>query len=217
MNPPHQITENGFTFELGTLHDNRVNYNFDRIKVYLNFKGKQLFGQHFNLDPADDKVLLMLCAYFLQDHQLCKKLEIDPKKGLLLSGPVGCGKTSLMKLFTFLSPKQPYLVVPARKIALDFPLEGFAVLEKYGNHKSYCLDDLGIEPITRYFGTECNTIAEVLLSRYDLFVETGLKTHATTNLNAKELEDRYGNRVRSRMRAMFNLIAFSASGNDKRK
>jgi DNA replication protein DnaC len=42
-------------------------------------------------------------------------------------------------------------------------------------------------------------------------------THATTNLSAEELEKLYGNRVRSRMREMFNLIAFGADVADKRK
>ena len=41
-------------------------------------------------------------------------------------------------------------------------------------------------------------------------------THATTNLNAQELEERYGNRVRSRMRQLFNLIAFDKESTDKR-
>ena len=41
--------------------------------------------------------------------------------------------------------------------------------------------------------------------------------HATTNLNAHELEDLYGNRVRSRMRQLFNLIAFDKESTDKRK
>ncbi|HCO82830.1 MAG TPA: ATPase, partial [Arenibacter sp.] len=44
-----------------------------------------------------------------------------------------------------------------------------------------------------------------------------VKTHATTNLNAEELEELYGNRVRSRMRDIFNLIAFDKNTNDKRK
>ena len=42
-------------------------------------------------------------------------------------------------------------------------------------------------------------------------------THATTNLSASELESYYGNRVRSRMREMFNLIAFDSAAKDKRK
>ena len=43
-----------------------------------------------------------------------------------------------------------------------------------------------------------------------------IKTHATTNLNAQEMEERYGNRVRSRMRELFNLIAFDKESRDKR-
>ena len=60
-------------------------------------------------------------------------------------------------------------------------------------------------------------MGEILLSRYDLFQKNKIKTHATTNLNAQELEDRYGNRVRSRMRQLFNLIAFDKESIDKRK
>ena len=66
------------------------------------------------------------------------------------------------------------------------------------------------------FGKDCNVMGEILLSRYDLFLSHKTKTHATTNLNAKELEERYGNRVRSRMRQLFNLIAFDKSSRDKR-
>ncbi|NEW80122.1 MAG: ATPase, partial [Gelidibacter sp.] len=43
------------------------------------------------------------------------------------------------------------------------------------------------------------------------------KTHITTNLNAEELETRYGSRVRSRLREMFNLIGFDESTKDKRQ
>jgi hypothetical protein len=49
-----------------------------------------------------------------------------------------------------------------------------------------------------------------------LFLHSKIKTHATTNLNAQELEDLYGNRVRSRMRQLFNLIAFDEKSTDKR-
>ena len=68
----------------------------------------------------------------------------------------------------------------------------------------------------KYYGNECNTVAEILLQRYDLQIMEGTVTHATTNLNADELEELYGNRVRSRLRSMFNLIAFPASIKDKR-
>jgi DNA replication protein DnaC len=60
-------------------------------------------------------------------------------------------------------------------------------------------------------------MAEILLSRYDLFTTHNLTTHLTTNLSASEIENTYGNRVRSRMRTMFNLIAFDRNSEDKRK
>tara|TARA_R110001592_G_scaffold77695_6_gene233748 strand:+ start:521 stop:682 length:162 start_codon:yes stop_codon:yes gene_type:complete len=40
---------------------------------------------------------------------------------------------------------------------------------------------------------------------------------ATPNLKAQELKDHYGKRVRSRMRQLFNLIAFDEKSVDKRK
>ncbi len=60
-------------------------------------------------------------------------------------------------------------------------------------------------------------MAEILLSRHDLFVNRKLITHFNYNLSATEIEQLYGNRVRSRMRELFNLIAFGNSMLDKRK
>jgi hypothetical protein len=60
-------------------------------------------------------------------------------------------------------------------------------------------------------------MGEILLSRHELFINYHIKTHGTTNLNAEELEDLYGNRVRSRMRQLFNLVAFDKDTSDKRK
>lgn len=76
------------------------------------------------------------------------------------------------------------------------------------SNKIYCFDALGIE---------YNIIAEVILWQYDLRISKGIVTHATTNLNAEELEKLYGNSVRSRLRSMFNLVAFSKDVGDKRK
>jgi len=59
-------------------------------------------------------------------------------------------------------------------------------------------------------------MAEILLARYDLFTTKGMLTHVTTNLSASELEAIYGNRIRSRMREMFNLVAFDKKAKDKR-
>lgn len=59
-------------------------------------------------------------------------------------------------------------------------------------------------------------MAEILLSRYDIFTAKKIQTHITTNLSASEIENIYGNRVRSRLREMINLIGFERNIMDKR-
>ncbi len=223
MNPtPHIKTEGTSKFQIGEIINNTVQYDFEKIKTYLNIKGHILFGKNFKLYKEDEPLLFKLCCYFIQDHYSCAQMGIDTNKGLLLSGPVGCGKTSLMKLLPYLAPhKTNYEMVPTRNIVFNFNASGYEVLEKYNQTKNYCFDDLGVEPTGSHYAKECNVMGEILLSRYDLFCHPErsrrVLTHITTNLNAQELEKRYGNRVRSRLREMFNLISFDKNSKDKRQ
>lgn len=219
---PHIKIEGTSKFQIGEIRNNTVHYEFEKIKTYLNIKGHLLFGKNFKIYKEDELLLFKLCNYFIQDHYSCAQMGIDTNKGLLLSGPVGCGKTSLMKLLLHLAPhKTNYEFIPSRNIVFNFNAKGYDVLEKYNQTQNYCFDDLGVEPTGIHYAKECNVMGEILLSRYDLFCHPErsrrVLTHITTNLNAQEIENRYGNRVRSRMRTMFNLISFDENSIDKRK
>ena len=217
MDNPSKITEGGVEYSLGKFDGKSILYDFPKILIYLNAKGKLLFGKKFRIYDEDRDILLKLCSYFIKDKENCKSYDIDMDKGILLSGPVGCGKTSLMKLLRHIVPMQrPYEMIPCRNVAFSFNHLGFKTIEDYGNTKFYCFDDLGVETTGRHFGKDCNVMGEILLSRYDLFLKRKIRTHTTTNLNAQELESRYGIRVRSRMRELFNLIAFDKESLDKR-
>lgn len=214
---PHIITEGSSQFKLGELKGNQILYDFDKILLYLDAKGKLLFGKKFKIYKEDRNILYKLCNYQIRDYQTCKKLNIDLKKGILLSGPVGCGKTSLMKLIRHITPHyRAYEMIPTRNVTFAFNHIGYSMIESYGDNRLYCFDDLGVEPTGRFFGKDCNVMGEILLSRHELFLNRNIQTHATTNLNANELEERYGKRVRSRMRQLFNLIAFDKGSKDKR-
>jgi DNA replication protein DnaC len=214
---PHIITEGGLEYQLGELKQDHIHYDFKKILIYLNVKGKLLFGEKFKIYSEDEVILFKLVIYFIQDADYAKRLDLDLQKGILLTGPVGCGKTSLMKLLRHIVPhKKSYKIIPCRNAVFSFNHLGYKTIEDYGNSNFYCFDDLGVEPTGRHYGKDCNVMGEILLSRYDLFLKSKINTHCTTNLNAQELEEKYGNRVRSRMRQMFNLIAFDKDSKDKR-
>ncbi len=129
---------------------------------------------------------------------------------------------SIMRLFE--PAKERFLMKSCRNVSFEFIKDGYDTIHKYSRHsfnkhepQAWCFDDLGTENTLKYYGNECNIMAEILLSRYDLFVSRQLITHLTTNLSASEIEDVYGNRVRSRMREMFNLVSFGENEKDKRK
>lgn len=186
---------------------------------------------HFTVDATNRPILETIMAYFIGDKAICQKLNINLKKGLLLLGPVGCGKTAIMQLFA----PQRFQLIATRDIVRKFIKDGNPVLEQYGaqsfrkKHLGYgsviqydqpitwCFDDLGVEPNTKIYGNSCNVMAEILLDRYDQFLRYGMLTHMTTNLNADTLEQLYGDRVRSRLREMFNLVSFPAEAPDRRK
>lgn len=199
-------------------------YSYTEVIVWLEKKGIELYGNHFKILETDYPIIYKLIAYFLKDEATCFQYGINLNKGILLSGPVGCGKTSLMNLMKYLTPiEHKFFVKPCRDISFEFIQDGYQIIHKYSKGKLYesepktiCFDDLGTENNLKYYGNECNVMAEILLSRYDVFTAKKIQTHITTNLSASEIENLYGNRVRSRLREMINLIGFDVKVIDKR-
>jgi hypothetical protein len=191
---------------------------------FLEKRGKELYGAKFKIHEEDHEIIFKLIVYFIGDKQNAEKLGIDLQKGILLTGPVGCGKTSLMNLMRFIPPpERNHIMKSCRDVSFEFIQEGYEVIWRYSRMsfnnsrpKIYCFDDLGAEQSLKYFGNECNVLGEILLSRYEYFISHDMITHITTNLSASELENIYGNRLRSRLREMFNLVSFSQTSQDKR-
>jgi energy-coupling factor transporter ATP-binding protein EcfA2 len=214
--------------DVAVLKDGFYHFNLPGCFAWLEEAGKLIFGNQFKIYQEDRELIGKLLVYAIGDHESCAKAGISPRKGILLSGPVGCGKSALLSLLDYFFPtEKQYRIKACREISFELEKDGYSVIARYSKGamrnlggqiipQIWCFDDLGIDRSVKYFGTECNVMAEILLSRYDQFVSGGVLTHATTNLSATELEERYGNRVRSRMREMFNLVAFDKKAKDKR-
>jgi energy-coupling factor transporter ATP-binding protein EcfA2 len=199
-------------------------YSFEEVLIAFEKKGKEIFGNHFRVYEYDKDVLLRLFVYFSKDEEMAQKLGISFRKGILLNGKVGCGKTSIMTVFrVFLPYEFRYVIKSCREISFQFSEEGYSIINNYSKViiekpliTNICFDDLGSERSLKHFGSECNVMREIMLSRYDKFITNKIITHLTTNLTSSEIEEYYGKRVRSRMREMFNLISFDENTIDKR-
>ncbi|MEQ8925699.1 MAG: ATPase [Fulvivirga sp.] len=196
---------------------------FSEVTAYLQKFGRQTYGQHFTIIEEDYETIYKLFVYFYQDEEKAEKLNIKLHKGIFLTGPIGCGKTTLMNLLKHIHPPhKQYVMVPTRKIAYEFAEHGIKIFYKYtaqsfraiGSEvqpRAYCFDDLGVETSLPHYGANLNVMAEILLSRYDYYLSHQMLTFVTTNLAANEIENIYGNRVRSRLREMTNLFSFMGS------
>lgn len=202
-------------------------YDYNDLVNQVTIEGKKVYGNNFAIHPPDLPVIHKLLAYVLRDEATAARSGIDLHKGIMLSGRVGCGKTSLVSIMRKLSPDTFKPVIKScREISIEFGKQGYETIARYSANafhpyssipRVYCFDDLGLETTVNYWGDKWNVMVEILLSRYDLFISHKMITHVTTNLNGDELEGIYGNRLRSRMRAMFNLIAFDPDTTDKRR
>ena len=137
-----------------------MNTKFSYLEIisWLEKKGIELYGKKFKILETDNEIIYKLIAYFLKDEQACYQFNIDLEKGILLTGPIGCGKTSLMNLMKYLTATEhKFFVKPCRDISFEFIQDGYQIIHKYSIGKlyqseprTYCFDDLGTENNLKY-------------------------------------------------------------------
>lgn len=199
-----------------------------------------LFGQCPSTEPADESIrpeCFRKCCEFICDgfkvdssnksiineiylYAEGKSAKFNSRKGLLLTGDVGTGKSTIIKILN------RYYFYTRGKNDYGYPFGGFkiescsSVVNRYtrlGNEaldiytfnnntpREMCFDELGREPMpAKYFGTELNVMQYILQCRYETRNEA--ITHITTNLSLDEIQERYDVYIADRINEMFNVI-----------
>lgn len=195
-----------------------VPMNYTEIDIYYSKLAKKIIPE-FEINDFNENVYKQLVTYFSDLHS---------KKGLFLQGNVGCGKTTLMRIFSQ-NQKCSYKIVSCREVVNDFQVKGADSIIEYSNgietgtnpfgqrYYGYCFDDLGTERESKHYGNTSNVLEDILLNRYDkMNLSTYTVTHVTTNLSFKQIEEMYGKRVLSRIKEMFFIIQFPNNSKDFR-
>jgi len=96
-------------------------YNYARLLGMVVHRGRQLYGPAFHITEEDSPVLRRLLCWFLQDQAVAAGEGICLRKGILLAGPIGCGKSALMRVFQSLCDKAvQFAIRPCTTIELEF-------------------------------------------------------------------------------------------------
>lgn len=158
--------------------------------------------KYFIIDDSNREIIEGLFWWVFNDPRSC----YDLNKGIILKGTKGTGKTTLVTIFRefFIEIRQGFAMSTAIKISLEYARTG--EVDQWLTDKIICIDEIGRENMGKHYGNELNVIGYLLHERYSLWQTKGICTIATTNKDAQEIEDMYGEVIRDRVKEMFNHI-----------
>lgn len=198
----------------------RFLYDMDVALELVKMIGRDIVPD-FVMTPEVESVYRQLIQYFYADPEFYG----DVTRGLLLMGPTGTGKTLAMNIMRIYRKfdnicfskngkayQMNFDITPVNDIVNGFMENAFDGIHIYCCRYVACLDDIGTEiEDVKYYGNTLDVIAHVLSERYS----KRLLTFGTTNCTLDRLEERYGDRIISRMYALFNFIV--VKGKDFRR
>lgn len=168
------------------------------------------YGKKLILHEDNTPLIRAICFYFSKDERFETELKFDLNKGLLIRGVSGLGKTFLFKCIEQ-NEIRPIDIVSMIDILEQVKEEGSYDLQ-YQN--TLYLDDVGTEePVVNHYGTKINWFKN-FIEMYYLKNKPFNRLVISTNNSFDEIESKYGFRVRSRIKDMFNII--DVKGKDMR-
>lgn len=177
--------------------------------------GKDIYGDKFSIkDPKRNSI------YKTVYNQLILGISDSNAKGIFVTGGVGVGKSAMMQVFQMLfkDTERRFKRVSGyelKDLSEELSVAQIKALYGSGLKCDLYIDDIGFSVDSKRFGNTINIISEIIIDRYELFVNSGYKTHLSSNIlaflknnetNTPTIETMYGVRVLDRIKEMCDLI-----------
>ena len=167
--------------------------------TFLTAAKAKMFGAPFMVD-SDNKDVINQLYYYLVGHP---EFKGDPRKGVLLLGTIGCGKTVIMESFIEVFNET------AGKIITNIHSKDISRIITdndvgYLNKRPLFVDDIGKEQeAIKHYGTVIKPLEDVISERYKKFA----LTFGTSNYKLEDLP--YSTHTVDRMKQMFNIMVLT--------
>lgn len=169
---------------------------------YMAWSSEVNFGKTLIVSDDTKPLITAVCFFLSRDPRFEKDLGYSFKKGLMIRGTSGLGKTHTVRCVAD-NDLNPVKIYDMLEVADIVKSEGECLV---ATDKTIYLDDVGTEACpVKYYGTEINWVKD-FIEQYYSSGKPFSKLMLSTNLSAENIETKYGYRVRSRMREMFNVI-----------
>lgn len=195
-------------------------FSYENVKRGFKFyANSSITNYKFNYDDENKNVIKLLCIYFSKDDNMMIKNfpQYSTRKGLLIAGNCGTGKTLIIKIFKEIVKNltsQAFKMTSTNEVVRNYDENGSKALKMYISSR-FVFDDFGSENMGKHYGKDEEVFKTIIEERYNKYIESGLTTYLTTNLTITQIKNRYGDRVASRINEMFNVILLG--GHDRRK
>ena len=180
--------------------------------------GKIIYGEKFDISDVSINKL------YKQSYSVFKNRILGKSnKGVFVVGGIGTGKSAMMKVMQKLLKDTDCRFKWINGYELKDMSETYTLSEikEYYGKSLLCdlyIDDIGFSIDVKRYGNTINIISEIIMERYDLYIESGFVTHFSSNIlpmikentkNLPTIESIYGARVLDRMKEMCELITFN--------
>lgn len=193
----------------------KYDYRYMYSLIEKHFKSKGHKFDYINESDSYKKYIQILCYLMAGHNERLSQIDLkngkyDPKKGLLVIGGYGVGKTAPIQALLN-NPINPIMFFSLKQIAGMVKENGKFSYDTNHTHKYY-FDDLGSENVVNNYGTKIDWWADDVEKNY-LYHLLWPRIITTSNLDMQDIEQKYGERASSRMNEMFNIHRIDGIGN----